>query len=241
MNPDLPQLPKPTRHRGTLTANIRLTETTHHLVFQAPVEFRYASGQFVSFHHPDEDGGEPLKRSYSMANPAYEGGFEVCLNRVPHGPFSNLLCDLEPGAELTFEGPYGFFVPRIAPRDSLFVATGTGVGPVRSILLEMLQRPERRQMTLLFGTRHEGTILYHDEWQELARVHPNFRLLPTLSRPSSSWTGLVGHVQAHLGEFLSNREMNVYICGLKHMVEDVRGRFKTAGFDRRSIVYERFD
>ena len=80
------------------------------------------------------------------------------------------------------------------------------------------------------------------EFEELARKHPNFQFWPTLSRPETEWRGRVGHVQEHLFEAIGERrDVNVFVCGLKAMVDDVRSRLKAEGFDRKRIVYEKYD
>ena len=63
-----------------------------------------------------------------------------------------------------------------------------------------------------------------------------------MSRPEDSWRGRTGHVQRHLSEAIGERrDLDIYVCGLKAMVDDVRSRLKTAGFDRRHIIYEKYD
>ncbi|MGA2600999.1 MAG: hypothetical protein ABSH09_28880 [Bryobacteraceae bacterium] len=78
--------------------------------------------------------------------------------------------------------------------------------------------------------------------EELAAKHSNFRFWPTLSRPTESWTGRTGHVQKHLAEAIGERrDLDIYICGLAAMVDDVRTQLKAMGFDRKQIIYEKYD
>ncbi len=102
--------------------------------------------------------------------------------------------------------------------------------------------PDSKQLTLLFGVRHQHTIYYRDDFEALAGQYPNFRFWPTLSRAESSWTGRTGHVQTHLLEAIGDRrDLDVYICGLKAMVDDVRAILKGLGFDRKQIIFEKYD
>ena len=127
-------------------------------------------------------------------------------------------------------------------REALFVATGTGITPFRSMLISSLGGGEPAPVTLLFGVRHEAGILYRRKFEQLAGRHPNFRFWPTLSRPEPGWAGRAGHVQEHLTDALGDRrDLDVYICGLKLMVDDVRARLKAMGFDRKQIVHEKYD
>ena len=99
----------------------------------------------------------------------------------------------------------------------------------------LAEHPDR-QFTLVFGVRYEHGLLNRNEFEELAQKYPNFKFLPTLSRPGDNWTGLNGHVQEHVLRELNGRlDMDVYICGLKAMVDDMRGRLKELGLDRKEV------
>jgi ferredoxin-NADP reductase len=99
-----------------------------------------------------------------------------------------------------------------------------------------------RAITLIYGVRYEESLLYRAEFERLQERHSNFTFLPTLTRPDESWRGLTGRVQAHTLELLGERrDMDVYICGLKAMVDDLRGQLKELNFDRRRIIFEKYD
>ncbi len=103
------------------------------------------------------------------------------------------------------------------------------------------EHPDRR-FTLIFGVRHEQGLLYHDEWRALAAEYPNFDYRPTLTRPAENWTGRTGRVQQHTLDALGERrDVDVYICGLREMVDDVRLKLKETGLDRKRIIYEKYD
>ena len=158
------------------------------------------------------------------------------------GRFSPHLFSLTPGQEVTCQGPYGAFIFRRPLSDSILVATGTGIAPFRSMLLDRLPHEPERRFTLILGTRYEHGLLYRADWENLARQYPNFEFQPTLTRPGQDWTGATGRVQSHVLEALGDRrDMDIYICGLKEMVNDVRGLLKEKGVDRKRIIYERYD
>lgn len=209
----------------------------------APLDFE--AGQWVDLHVQTAAGEE--KRAYSIASAP--GGpdpasFELGVTRVEGGVVSNVLHGLEPGARLTIDGPHGFFT-REDHRDqpAVFVGTGTGLCPLRSMILDALRGEQGPPMTLLFGCRSEADILWRREleaWADSGRV----RLHVTLSRPDAAWRGRTGYVQTHLQALLQGVEPHphVYVCGLSRMVADVRRVLKQElGYDRRSIHSERFD
>jgi CDP-4-dehydro-6-deoxyglucose reductase len=204
----------------------------------------FVPGQFTSF--TDVIGGKEITRAYSLASaPSGTNRFDLCLNRVEHGHLSPRLFEMQPGDRMKMRQPLGLFVLRQPPRDSVFVATGTGVAPFRSILQAQLN-PSSPAITLLFGVRYESHLLYSEELKEMARRYPQFRFWPTLTRPDERWKGRQGRVQAHLaeaaGEIGERRgDLDFYLCGLKEMVDDVRSILKSMGFDRKQIFYEKYD
>ncbi len=223
-----------------------LSDSTKHFAWEVEEahKFDFQAGQFVSM-LATHDGRE-ITRAYSIASaPRGDNTFDLCLNRVPDGFFSNFLCDLRAGDEVRFHGPHGYFTLKHPVRDSLFIATGTGIAPIRGMLQWLLADPARhndRQFTLVFGVRYRQDLYYDNEFRQLERDHPNFHYLPTLSRDNRGWAGARGYVQEHVERLANGRtDMDAYICGLRDMVTANRELLKKLGWDRKSILYERFD
>lgn len=224
----------------------RLALDVHHFDFEVPAleVLQFTPGQFISV--VEVEDGKEITRAYSIASPRDGNRFSLCLNRVPNGLVSPYLFSLPVGAEIDIHEPLGYFTLRHPGRRIVFVATGTGVAPFRSILLDEMPRLHSH-ITLLFGVRYAEGLLYREEFEELARHHPHFRFLPTVTRPDETWTGRRGRVLEHLDEALNLQTPNelatldVYICGLKEMVDDVRANLKARGFDRKQIIYEKYD
>lgn len=211
-------------------------------VFEAPEveQLYFIPGQFVSF--TETIGGKAITRPYSIASAPDGNRFELCLNLVDDGLFSPLLFGMKAGDTVEMSAPLGYFVLRNPGKDAVFVATGTGVAPFRSMLKAYLGQGDARELTLIFGVRHEHGLLYRSEFEDLEKEHPNFRFWPVLSRPEPGWPGRTGHVQPHMIEAIGDRrDLDVYICGLKLMVDDVRARLKAMGLDRKQIIFEKYD
>lgn len=230
-----------------LTRSTALTELTKHLEFEmkSVARFGFVAGQWMSFKTTKPDG-EEITRAYSIASPPGEDSrFALCLNRVQDGFMSNFLCDMKAGDEIACQGPFGDFTLRPPMRDTVFIATGTGIAPFRSMLQWLLAEESRhqgKQLWLIFGNRTEKDIYYHDEFLRLAAEHPNFHYQPTLSRGSEGWQGLRGYVQEHVPGITQGRtDMHAYICGLDKMVKANRELLKSLGWDRKSILYEKYD
>lgn len=240
-------MPTPESFQVRLVRARSLSPSVRELGFErvdgAPL--RFAPGQWVNLFA--ELGQGATKRSYSIASPPRDdAGFELAVTRVEGGAMSEWLHALEPGSELRAVGPQGLFTrDASSERPALFVGTGTGLAPLRSMYLAALDRGAAARFVVLLGVRHEADILYREELTELERSHPGFRALVTLSKPPASWQGAAGWVQEHLGsawQLLGEPEAEVYVCGLDRMVKAVRGLLhKELGLDRKRIHHERFD
>ena len=231
--------------------------------------FPFAAGQFVSAVAADSTG-KLQTRAYSIASAARGNRFDICVNRVEGGFFSNHLPDLPIGGVIQIDGPYGFFILKEPVTDSIFVATGTGVAPIRAFAQWLFPEagPDRsggKDIWLIYGTRHESEIYYQKEFEALAARKPNFHYLVTLSRALESWSGLRGYVQEHVAKIVEERaarlglpipqpapdpaipkselkfEIYSYICGLNKMVAGVRDKLAGYGWHRKQIVFERYD
>ncbi len=233
-----------------LVSTQKLSGRVRSLVFRrsdgAVVDFE--AGQWVSLLLPLESG--ELRRAYSIASaPCGTPELEVAITLVDDGPGSRFLHGLEPGHRLTAIGPQGFFTrTRELGHPSLHVATGTGVTPLRSMLLDAAHRGETTPQWLLFGLRCEDDIIFRDEFEALEKTHPWFRFMPTLSRGAESWTGRRGYVQTHVQslikelELLSGATPHTFICGLHKMVGGVRDLLRKEMAVPRELVHsERYD
>jgi CDP-4-dehydro-6-deoxyglucose reductase, E3 len=205
---------------------------------------RFAAGQWLNLHLNTAAG--TLKRAYSIASaPNANGSFELAITLVENGPGSTYLHALPLGAKIDVTGPQGLFLRQLAG-PSLFVGTGTGVTPLRSMFRAALEAGETSPMHLIFGVREEADRLYHEEFEALSRQHTNFRVTYTLSRASQSWSGKTGYVQTHVQslyeELATAGECHVYICGLTKMITQVRDLLrKDMQLPRQLVHSERYD
>jgi ferredoxin-NADP reductase len=226
--------------KARLVESHEIAPLTRHFTFEADAPLEFVPGQFLSM--MVEADGKTITRAYSIASPPMGSRFDLCLNLVEDGTLSPFLFAMQPDDEIECKGPYGVFVFRNPLSDSILVATGTGITPYRAMLQERLPREADRQFTLVFGARHEHGLLYRTEFEELAARHRNFHFVPTLTRPGGGWTGVSGRVHAHvIAELGERRDLDVYICGLAEMVNELRGALKEKGLDRRRIIAEKYD
>jgi len=233
-----------TRHSAWLRNVWYTNDRTKHFEFEtAPgSRFEFRPGQYISLDFNVD--GDNLIRAYSIASsPHHDNQFDLCLNIVLGGHVSPSIFDLKPGDQVHFRGPFGQFVLR-EPQDpvSAFIATGTGIAPLRSMLQYLFQRRCDSEVWLIFGVREEADILYRKEFEELASKHPNFHFIPTLSRPAANWTGPTGYVQAQVERYLRGKQgFHAYVCGLKKMVNHVRRQLRTMGYSPKALSCEKYD
>ncbi len=208
---------------------------------------RFRAGQSFGVIPPGlTDKGKSHKlRLYSIASPTRgeDGQGHVLATTVKRtidehwddhtlllGVASNFLCDLQIGDEVTITGPAGkrFVLPKDpALHDYIFFATGTGIAPFRSMLLELLEGPDGpcpSGVTLVMGAPYATDLLYHDELTALSEKHPNFTYLTAISRERQDDVDrrlyVQGRLETHTEHFqpvLSSERTLVYVCGIAGM------------------------
>jgi NAD(P)H-flavin reductase len=186
----------------------------------------------VSFEMPDPQTGHLLTRAYSIASqPSRSGIITLLFNLVSGGPGSGFLFHLKAGEKTQFKGPAGHFYLRDDPeRELLFVASGTGIAPIRSMLLANAERPHPRPATLFWGLRSQRDLYDQEELAELSRRTPTLTAITTLSRPERGWPGSSGRVLRLIEERIASvKNLAVYLCGNSAMIADATALLQKKG------------
>jgi CDP-4-dehydro-6-deoxyglucose reductase, E3 len=181
----------------------------------------FSAGQSVCLTFPSRDG--EMRRWYSIASsPDCSSRFSVAM-RISNTP---LLHDLPVGATLGAFGPKGVFTrPPWEGAPSLFVGTGTGIAPLRSMIESAIAHGDDSPLVLLVGVRHQSERLYADDLRRLEAACARFRVHYTLSQQHPDWSGLTGYVQDHVPQLFQalsrHGAPHVYVCGSVGMVAAV--------------------
>lgn len=204
--------------------------------------FRFLAGQYVDVTSP-----AGVKRSYSIASAAAAPDkVELQIRRVDGGQLSAYWFEQAKANDLLrFNGPRGtFFLRPVAGLHVVFLATGTGIAPVMSMMRQLADMPAEalpRSVTLYWGGRHR-----EDHYLDPAAVLPGVRYVPVMSRGDVDWTGARGHVQdvlvhdaAH-GKAPALAEAVVYACGSEHMIHGARRLLADTGLPERRFFYDAF-
>lgn len=202
----------------------------------------FKSGQFVQVFVPVE-GDKPRRTSYSIASsPIHETYFELCVTHVEGGKSSTYLHSLKTNDKVTVMGPLGKFqMPEPLQREPVFVCTGSGVAPFRSMISNLIETKFSKNIYLIFGNRFDGDIIYQKDWEALGGTHPNFKYLFTLSKPEK-WKGEKGYVQDKIQNFVPDlKNKDYFICGLSNMINGVQEKLLSLGVPAAQIHFEKFD
>lgn len=229
----------------TLEKVFILTPTVRTFRFRFPegqwVPFQ--AGQFCMVQVPSEP--KPVKKAYSISSAPFEEGYlDLCIKKVEGGFATTWFWTLNGGEKITLALPYGGFVLKNLQPEIIFIGTGTGLAPLRSMIKTLFHQGCTQKVSLIFGVRHEEEMLYTEEWQELEKKHTNFRFIPTVSRPQNipaPWTGEVGYVQDKLKKFFPDpKGKQIYICGLIPMIDGVQKVAAELGYDKKQIHFEKY-
>ena len=204
--------------------------------------FPFAAGQAVmaGLH------GSPLRRPYSIASSpgeaARDDGIELLVQIDDSGSPDPHLEQARPGTRVDVDGPFGTFgLPPREDRPLLLVAGGTGIAPLRSMLMEALAQPRPPQATLVYSARSSEEFAYWTELDALGRDR-GLRMFFTVTRQGEpGWNGRRGRIdEPLLTEALPSRAALCLICGPPQMVQDATTILRGLGVENARLLVERY-
>jgi NAD(P)H-flavin reductase/ferredoxin len=210
------------------------------LRFPAGVRARFKAGQYLRIDMPDGD-----TRNFSLANPPHESdGAQLHVRHIPGGQFSeSILAGLQKGDTLKIELPYGdFYLRADSAKPILFLATGTGFAPLKSMVEDLLKRGNKREVHVYWGGRRRQD-LYMAYLPEKWAAHASWlKFVPVLSEPDPDWSGATGLVhEAVLRDLTDLSGWQVYACGNPVMIRSARREFeKVAGLPHDQFFADPF-
>ena len=220
---------KPQQFQVTIEQKKQLTKTVFLFglrLFNGQ-QLHFAAGQYVAFIIDDK-----TRRQYSFASaPNNPTTFEIVIDTLPMGPGSKFFIEKNVGDTTPCIAPLGTFImDKTTHRRKVMIATGTGVAPLRSMILDGLRSDGPKVMNdeliLYWGLRHEEDVYWANEFDALARERPNFRFFICLSQPTDAWQDSVsrrcGRVTNHLAQDERNlKDSDIYLCGSREMTGDI--------------------
>jgi ferredoxin-NADP reductase len=233
--------------------------------FEAPdgEELAFQAGQFMTVEL--EVDGVRVRRAYSLAGASVPGeSRHVTVKRVPGGLVSNALCDAAAaGGHLAVLGPSGSFTVEEAggdPEHLVLLAGGSGITPVMSLAATTLETHPSRRVTLIFGNRSEGDVIFRERIAGLAARHPDrFVVDHVLEAPAEGGAGAARPTRADAAPCVKGRldaettsarldalgvvdseRVLYFVCGPTPMMEAVREALLARGVDEARVREESF-
>jgi benzoate/toluate 1,2-dioxygenase reductase subunit len=206
------------------------------------MDFAFTAGQAVMLGL----SGSPLRKPYSIASAPWEvaksGIMQVLVQVEDSGGLDPHLELASPGTQLDLEGPFGSFaLPLTADRPLLFVAGGTGIAPLRSMLFEYLARPMPEPPALIYSARSVDEFAFRTE---LAAMEAAGRLTTyfTVTRDEQSeWPGRRGRIsEALLADALPSPSAVCLVCGPPQLVSDASALLVKLGVGAERILTEKY-
>jgi ring-1,2-phenylacetyl-CoA epoxidase subunit PaaE len=228
-----------------------LTDDSVAITFAVPPEladdYAFTAGQHLTVRRP----GDEVRRSYSICAPAGSGVLRIAVKRIPGGEFSAYAAtELKAGDTLEVLTPLGRFGTPLDPANAkhyAFVAAGSGITPVLSLVATILAVEPNSRVTLVYGNRTAGSVMFADELADLKDVHPErFHLIHVLSRESTDVDLFSGRIDSERLRRMIDTLLPVhsvdewFLCGPYAMVVGAQRLLLERGVARENVHAELF-
>jgi len=211
----------------------------------------FKAGQFCQLIIPPyAENRTETRRAYSLANsPAKGQELEFVVRRVSQGVASTYLHDrLKVGQTLELLGPMGDFeLHEDEEAKMICIGGGSGVPPLKSLVLDMFEQGKRKQaIWFFFGAVSKKDLFYLDFFYELEKKWPIFHFIPALSAPlpQDKWEGEKGLITEVVERYLLNTigrdRVEIYLCGSMGMINSALNLVKRQGLDPERVYYDKF-
>lgn len=240
-----------TFHPLKVSAIEMLTDDSVAITFEVPPElvddYDYTAGQHLTVRRPGED----VRRSYSICSPAGSGVLRIAVKRIPGGEFSSYAAEgLAVGDTVEVMTPLGRFNTPLNPEQAkhyVFVAAGSGITPVLSLVSTTLAVEPESRVTLLFGNRTASSVMFAEELADLKdRYAERFHLVHVLSRESTEVELFSGRIDAERLKRMLDTILPVesvdewFLCGPYAMVVGAQELLLGNGVPREHVHAELF-
>jgi glycine betaine catabolism B len=230
-----------------LKAKTQLAQDAYEFSFAPARKLAFAPGQYMEWtlpmSAPDSRGN---RRYFTLASSPTERDLRVGVKFASRGSaFKSELLAMEPGSEIAASQLAGDFVlPEDRSKKLVFLAGGIGITPFRSMLQYLLDRRERRNITLFYTNRRADEIVYQDVLSRAASVL-GVQVVYILTDPNDvpyRWPGLVGRIQPEwIRRYVPDyRQRIFYLSGPVGMVDAVKTMLHGLGIPDTQIRTDYF-
>ena len=227
---------KPQKHIAKLISKQEIAENILEYTFEAHGgNFNFIAGQYITIFI-----GGRTRRQYSISSSPYElPKFQIIFDTRPNGPGTHYLLGLNQLDSIEFLGPIGnFILPDNLSKHLTFIATGTGISPLKSMLEDAISRDVKSTIYLYFGTRYEREVVYPEFFHTLEKTGKIKKYKICLSREKIE--GLdIGRVTQYIDDFYTDNN-DFFLCGSGDMINSVENLLLSLGVKPAQIHYEKF-
>jgi cytochrome-b5 reductase len=224
-----------------LTAIETNTHDTKTFRFELPADatLDMLPGDFLYVHAVTD--GKAVKRAYTPSSlPGATGSFDLTVKRYDTGVVSTYLHDQHIGDTVLMSGPNqgGHWVDGMAKRVG-FIAGGTGITPMISIIRWILTKQIDTELFLLFANKTEADIIFREEWQRAVQEHQSFHCRHVLEEPPPGWPEVTGRITTYiLRRHLPapGSDTCIFLCGPPPMVDALETTLKDLGHSEQAII-----
>ena len=203
----------------------------------------FSAGQYLSIEL--EIGKMKLNRPYSLASSpkeALEGTYMLTIKRVDGGLASNYILDnWAVGTEVTASEPLGTFTyePLRDAKTVIGLAGGSGITPFRSLAKAIVDGDEDAELVLLYGTNTLKEAIFQEEFKELEKLSPKFKLVNVLSSEDKDGVEK-GFITAELIKKYAPEQYSIFMCGPQAMVNFVDKEIEKLNLRKKFVRHELF-
>lgn len=231
-------MPPPKEYEGILTAKKKLTSAISLFTIQVQdAAFSFLAGQFMMVSMTQNLG---LARAFSIcSSPEKKNQVEFCMKINPNSVVSEKLEQSPMKTKIRLKGPFGMFTLQQTAKELVFIAGGTGIAPIRSMVSMLLHQKTKNNIWLFYRFKTTEEYLFKEELESFAREHKNFKLILSVSNPAPEWRHETERVQSIIAKYIKDpSKVECYMCGPPPMVKDLVEELPDLGFVPESIHRE---
>ena len=224
----------------TFQSIIRRTHDVSSFRFPRPQGLDYKAGQF--FFVTIRQGDKELGKHFSFSSSPTEKDFIEFTKKFTDHEFSMALKNVKVGDWARIDAPYGQFTFEGEYPSIALLGGGIGITPFISICKNATDKGLTNKITLFYGCRTEGDIVFRKEFEELAQKNKNLKLIFTVNVPSPDWKGATGFIDGNMiKKELPDYKGNVfYACGPPPMVKAMEALIANLGLPKEKLKLEYF-
>jgi len=201
----------------------------------------YKAGQYLPVEL--EIDGQKVCRNYTLSSsPMHSERYAISVKRVEGGMVSNWLLDnLQIGDSLTADKPGGDFHLNETNLPLLLLSAGSGITPMLSILRDLVDNDQLKDVVFFYQCRNEEDIPCRHELDRLNQLYPQLHLMISLSQKDPNWEGLTGRLSiSHLKRIPDVEKRQVFVCGPEGFMQKANNLLLKMGLPESHYHQEAF-